>query len=150
VRTLGNLGLAGILLVLVGAWAAAATALPALATGVAGCALLQTVSVAFVCASWRPAARRDGPELAALCTSWAATVPGILLVAGLAVRSDPPRAGDLLLTTNLLWLVVAPYLFFTSGVTSPPKRGLRSLSLARTAHVAAWLSSSFLTLTRWL
>jgi hypothetical protein len=147
---LGHLALAGVLLACLGAWAALATAAPSLGAVVAGAVVLQTMSLVFALASWRPASRRNGNELAALCTSWAATIPGVLLIADVATRSEPPAAGDLLLMTNLLWLVVAPYLLLTSALTSPLKGTLRSLALARSVHLAAWLSSSFVTLSCWL
>src|SRR5688500_6306448 len=104
--TLGNLARVGILLVFAGAWAAFTTAFPSLEARVVGCAVLQAMSVALTFASWRQATRGDGNELAALCTSWAATLPGIVLVTNLAARTYPPSAGDLVLMTNLLWLVV--------------------------------------------
>jgi hypothetical protein len=73
-----------------------------------------------------------------------------LLILAVSTLSEPPRVGDLLLMTNLLWLVVAPYLFCTSVLTAPLRGALRWLTLARFAHVTAWVSSSLLALSCWL
>jgi hypothetical protein len=147
-RPLGKLAFGGGLLLLAGIWAGGAAALPSLGAGGAGGAALQVVALIVALASWR-SANRDGHALAALGTSWAATIPGALLIAGVGVRSDLPGAGQLMLAVNLLWLAVAPYLFVTSALMSPLGSGLPALTLARFAHVGAWLSSSFVALSRW-
>lgn len=143
------LGLAGLLLLFAGAWAAVSAAVPAAGVFGAGWAAFQAIALAFAIAGWRPAVR-DGGSLAALGTSWAATLPGAFLLVALAVRTDAPGAGNILLAINLLWFVVAPYLFVTSALTSPLRGARRSLTLARTAHLGAWLSSSLLALSCWL
>jgi len=147
-RPLGKLALGGGLVMVAGVCAVGAAALPSLGVGGAGGAALQLLALIIALASWR-SANRDSAALAALGTSWAATIPGALLIAGVGVRSDLPGAGQLMLTVNLLWLAVAPYLFVTSALTSPPRNGLPALTLARFAHVGAWLSSSFVALSRW-
>jgi hypothetical protein len=147
-QSLGKLGFTGVLLLGAGAWALVAATLPSLGAGGAGCAALQAVALAFAVVSWRPA-HRDGHALAALWTSWMATIPGTLLLASVAARSDAPGAGELLVELNLLWLVVAPYLFATSVLTSPLRGAWRSLTLARVGHLGAWLASSFVTLSCW-
>ena len=145
-----HLRLIAALLLFAGAGAAIAAAVPAAGILGAGCAAFQTVALAFAVVSSRSSAR-DGDALAALGTSWVATLPGALLLVAFAVRTEALSAGSLVLMTNLLWFIVAPYLFVTSALTSPPLRGaLRSLTLARTAHLGAWLSSSLLALSCWL
>jgi hypothetical protein len=143
------LAVAGVVLLFAGAWAAVAAAVPAAGIFGAGWAAFQAVALVFAALSSRSPAR-DGDALAALGTSWLATLPGALLLVAFAVRTDVPSAGSLLLMTNLLWFIVAPYLFVTSALTAPIRGGRRSLTLARTAHVGAWMSSSLLALSCWL
>jgi hypothetical protein len=140
---------AGVLLLSAGAWAAMAAVVPAAGVLGAAWAAFQASALALALASSRPSARDDHP-LAALGTSWVATLPGALLLVALALGTDVPSAGSLLLMTNLLWFIVAPYLFVTSALTAPIRGALRSLTLARTAHVGAWMSSSLLALSCWL
>jgi hypothetical protein len=143
------LAVTGVVLLFAGAWAAVAAAVPAAGVFGAGWAAFQAVALVFAVVCSRSSAR-DGDGLAALGTSWMATLPGALLLVAFAVGTDAPSAGSLLLMTNLLWFVVAPYLFVTSAVTAPLRGALRSLTLARTAHLGAWLSSSLLALSCWL
>jgi len=144
VRGYNPLTIAGIVAALAGAWGvlAASTSTVAFIIGVSIAAEL--VSLALTVVSWRAVSQHGGDAIAALCVSWVATIPGIVLLANLPGTTNGIDI-HVMLGVNLLWLLAGPLLFFVSSVVAPSRSGPRSLSLVRGGHLAAWLSSTFVT-----
>lgn len=144
-RGYNPLTIAGIVAALAGAWGVLAASSSPVVFIIGVSIAAEIVSLGLTVASWRAVSQHGGDAIAALCVSWVATIPGIVLLANLPGSTNQAINLHVMLGVNLLWLLAGPLLFFVSAVVSPPRNGPRRLTLVRTGHLAAWLSSTFVT-----